>query len=191
MSAPYFQKEYGYMSNSVHKSMLDTPQVKSLREDVIRAIDFLEKHKYQIGQNDYKNLFHQYQHILNIYNNMIDRNLVQSKYIDSRTVVQTQPVIDGPTYDLQDWEQQFTANNLQIEPYTIPPINAFRRIKNYNQHMGAMAKKKTMDSEAGMSYGLPGCPGGLAASPLIGQPIKYGKYQNLGNMSQNVIPGGN
>lgn len=158
MSGSYLKKgNQKYMENSVHKSMLGTQQIKSLREDVIRGIDFIEKHKYQIGQNDYKNLFHQYQHVLNIYNNMIDRNMIQSKYIDPRTVVQTQPIIDGPDYDVQDWERQFTANNLQIEPYTIPPINAFRRIKNYNQYMGSQAKAKTnaLKNEGNLSYGFP------------------------------------
>lgn len=129
-----------------HKSMLSTQQIKSLREQVIRSIDFIEKHKYQIGQNDYKNIFDQYQHILNIYNNMIDRNLIQSKYIDPRTVVQIQPIIDGSNnYDIQDWEKQFTANNLNIEPYTIPPINSFRQIKDYNKHTGAQRKNQQMN----------------------------------------------
>jgi len=127
-----------------HKSMLSTQQIKSLREDVIRSIDFIEKHKYQIGQNDYKNLFTQYQHVLNIYNNMIDRNMIQSKFIDPRTVVQTQPVIDGANdYNIQDWEKQFTTNNLNIDPYTIPPINAFREIKDYNKYYGSQGKKST------------------------------------------------
>lgn len=156
MSAPYTSKPKNnpyaaYHTLATHKSQLSTPQVKSLREDVIRAIDFLEKHKYQIGQNDYKNLFQQYQYILNIYNNMIDRNLIQSKYIDPRTVVQTQPIIDGPAnYDIQDWERQFTANNLNIQPYTIPPINAFRNIPDYNKHMGSRAKAKTMMEQGQM-----------------------------------------
>lgn len=134
-----------YHNLQTHKAMLGTQQIKALREDVIRGIDFIEKHKYQIGQNDYKNIFNQYQHILNIYNNMIDRNMVQSQYIDPRTVVQTQPIIDGQSdYNIQDWEKQFTANNLQVEPYTIPPINAFRRIKDYNKYMGSQAKNKSM-----------------------------------------------
>lgn len=149
MSAPYTSKPQTnpyaeYQNLMTHKTMLSTNQIKALREDVIRGIDFVEKHKYQIGQNDYKNLFHQYQHILNIYNNMIDRNMIQSKYIDPRTVVQTQPIVDGPaSYDIQDWERQFTANNLNIEPYTIPPINAFRRIPDYNKYYGSQAKKMT------------------------------------------------
>lgn len=146
MSAPYTPAsnnnpyhEYAVLMN--HKSSLSTSQIKSLREDVIRSIDFIEKHKYDIGQNDYKNLFDQYQHILNIYNNMIDRNLIQSKYIDPRTVVQTQPIIDGRSgYDIQDWERQFTANNLNIQPYTIPPINAFRNIPDHNKYMGSQGK---------------------------------------------------
>lgn len=137
-----------YHNVQSHKTNLSTQQIKALREDVIRSIDFIEKHKYQIGQNDYKNLFTQYQHILNIYNNMIDRNLIQSKFIDPRTVVQTQPVIDGPTdYNIQDWEKQFTANNLNIEPYTIPPINAFRRIKDYNKYYGAHGKQEVMRND--------------------------------------------
>tara|TARA_R100001163_G_C5058030_1_gene194587 strand:- start:73 stop:639 length:567 start_codon:yes stop_codon:yes gene_type:complete len=185
--APYFKQNCGYQDNSVHKTMLNTPQVKSLRQDVIRAIDFLEKHKYQIGQNDYKNLFNQYQHVLNIYNNMIDRNLVQSKYIDPRTVVQTQPIIDGPEYDVEDWEKQFTANNLQIEPYTIPPINAFRRIKDYNKYMGAQAKRKTMETSADESYAMRGCPGPINNSRLIGQPMQYGKFKNSADLSMNAI----
>ena len=136
-----------YYNLSYHKTGLSTPQLKSLREGVIRAIDFIEKHKLQIGQNDYKNIFHQYQHILNIYNNMIDRNMIQSKYIDPRTVVQTQPIIDGPTdYDIADWEKQFTANNLNIEPYTIPPINAFREIKDYNKYYQSQQKNMNMNN---------------------------------------------
>jgi hemoglobin-like flavoprotein len=131
---------------TTHKTGLSTQQIKALREPIIRGIDFLEKHKLQVGQNDYKNLFHQYQHILNIYNNMIDRNVIQSKYIDPRTVVQTQPIIDGPTdYDIADWEKQFTANNLNIEPYTIPPINAFRKVKDYNNHYRTQEKNVQMN----------------------------------------------
>lgn len=174
------------MDNSVHKSALGTQQIKSLRKDVIRGIDFLEKHKYQIGQNDYKNLFTQYQHVLNIYNNMIDRNMIQSKYIDPRTVVQTQPIIDGPEYDVQDWERQFTANNLQIEPYTIPPINAFRRIKNYNQYMGSRAKAKTMGA-AGM-----GAAGGrmeTSADQTYGEPWAVPNMSNA--MGWKSGPGDN
>ena len=135
-----------YQSLSYHKTGLSTEQIKNLRESVIRGIDFLEKHKLQIGQNDYKNLFHQYQHVLNIYNNMIDRNIIQSKYIDPRTVVQTQPIIDGPSnYDVADWEKQFTANNLNIQPYTIPPINAFREIKDYNKYYRSQGKNMAMN----------------------------------------------
>jgi hypothetical protein len=123
-----------YHNLDVHKTGLSIDQIKSLRDPVIRSIDFIEKHKIQIGQDDYKNLFQQYQHILNLYNNMIDTNLIQSKYIDPRTVVQTQPIIDGKAdYDVADWEKQFTVNNLNIDPYTIPPINAFRDIKDYGK----------------------------------------------------------
>ncbi len=78
---------------------------------------------------------------------MIDRNMIQSKYIDPRTVVQTQPIIDGPTdYDIADWEKQFTANNLNIEPYTIPPINAFREIKDYNKYYQSQQKNMNMNN---------------------------------------------
>jgi hypothetical protein len=182
MSDQYFNKECGFMDNYVHKTSLDTSQLKKLREDVIRAIDFIEKNKYQISQGDYKNLFSQYQHVLNVYNNMIDRNLVQSKYIDPRTIVQTQPIIDGPSYDVQDWERQFTANNLQIEPYSIPPINAWRNVKDYNQCMGAGAKIRTMKSSADASLGFCNSATPNAGKAYVNQDV-YSKYSNAANMS--------
>ena len=185
MSEQFFNKECGFMDNYVHKTMLDTVQLKKLREDVIRAIDFIEKNKFKITQEDYKNLFSQYQHVLNVYNNMIDRNLVQSKYIDPRTIVQTQPIIDGPSYDVQDWERQFTANNLQIEPYTLPPINAWRNVKDYNQCMGAGAKVRTMKTSADSSLGFCG------SAPMAGkahstQDIYSSKFINAANMSMGL-----
>lgn len=150
--APYnpMVKPNTYQKLNNHKTMLGSDQLKTLRANVILGIDFIQTHKYQIEQSDYKNLFSQYQHILNIYNNMIDRNLIQSKYIDPRTVVQTQPVIDGRSdYDIQDWERQFTANNLNIQPDSIPPINAWRQIPDYNKHMGSQAKYKTSEESYG------------------------------------------
>lgn len=128
-------------SLSYYKTGLSCQQIRSLRDGVVRSIEFLEQNKLQVGQNDYKNLFQLYQNILNTYNNMIDRNMIQSQYIDPRTVVQTQPIIDGRNdYELEDWEKQFTANNLQIKPYTIPPINAFRQIKDYNKYYASQTK---------------------------------------------------
>ena len=54
--------------------------------------------------------------------------LALHKPIDSRTVVQVQPIIDGSDdYTMAGWEKQFTANNLNIQPNTITPINQFRR----------------------------------------------------------------
>lgn len=135
-----------YHKVDTHKTGLSVEQIKKLREPVIRSID-LEAHKIQIGQDDYKNLFQQYQHILNIFNNMIDTNMIQSKYIDPRTVVQTQPIIDGkPDYDVADWEKQFTANNLNIDPYTIPPINAYREIADYGKYYRAQTKNVQLNN---------------------------------------------
>lgn len=135
-----------YQNLAYYKTGLSIQQIKALRENIIRGIDFLESHKLQIGQNEYKNLFDYYQHILNTYNNMIDRNMIQSKYTDPRTVVQTQPIIDGPSnYDMADWEKQFTANNLNIQPYTIPPINAFREIKDYNKYYKSQEKNMSQN----------------------------------------------
>lgn len=125
-----------------HKTSLSTQQLAAVREEAIRSLDFIEHHKYQILQEDYKDLFTQYQHIIDRLNSMIDRNMVQSKYIDPRTVVQTQPLIDGPDdYDIQDWERQFTANNINVQPYTIPPINAWRKTKHFNKEVGALLKQ--------------------------------------------------
>ena len=125
------------------KTGLSTDQIKSLREGVIRGIDFIEKHKVQISQEDYKDLFQNYQHILNTYNNMIDRNIIQSKYIDNRTIVQVQPIIDGrDDYNTQSWEKQFTANNLNVQPYMLsPPQNTFRQVKDTDKFRRMCAKE--------------------------------------------------
>lgn len=140
---PYAYTSYFDMTK--YKTNLSTQHIKELRTPIIRSIDFLERNKACISQEDYKNLFDQYQHILNVYNNMIDRNVIQSKFIDPRTVVQTQPIIDGAAdYDLSDWEKQFTANNLQIQPYSIPPINTFRQVKDQTKYMCALDKKYQM-----------------------------------------------
>lgn len=140
---PYAYTSYFDMTK--YKTNLSTKYIKELRAPIIRSIDFLERNKACISQEDYKNLFDQYQHILNVYNNMIDRNVIQSKYIDPRTVVQTQPIIDGAAdYDLSDWEKQFTANNLQIQPYSIPPINTFRQVKDQTKYTCALDKKYQM-----------------------------------------------
>ena len=59
MSAPYTpntHKVTKYQLNT-HQTALHTAQIKELRAQVIRSIDFLEKNKYHIDQNDYKNLF--------------------------------------------------------------------------------------------------------------------------------------
>jgi hypothetical protein len=131
-----------FYSVDTNKTMLSTQQIKALREEVIRSIDFIEKHKYQILFNDYNDLFENYQHILNLYNQMIDRNMIQSKFIDPRIVVQTQPIIDGPAdYNIKDWERQFTANNLGVTPDNIPSINAYRQVKDYNKQTGAQNKQ--------------------------------------------------
>ena len=132
----------GFYSVEANKTSLSTQQIKALREEVIRSIDFIEKHKYQMLQSDYSDIFDGYQHILNLYNQMIDRNMIQSKFIDPRIVVQTQPIIDGPpNYDTKEWERQFTANNLNVTPDNIPSINAYRQVKDYNKQTGAQNKQ--------------------------------------------------
>jgi hemoglobin-like flavoprotein len=123
-----------YHQLETYKTDLSTEQIKALRDPVVHALNFIQQHKYQISQNEYQNLFQQYQHIWNIYNNMIDRNIIQSKYNDNRTIVQTQPIIDGPPdYDIPQWQKAFTANNLNVIPSQIPPVNTFRQVKDYNK----------------------------------------------------------
>lgn len=107
---------------------LTTEQIRKLRTPILEALYFLDKNKLQIDFNLYAKLFNYYQGILNSYNIMLDKNIVQATYIDSRTVVQVQPIIDGSDdYTMAGWEKQFTANNLNIQPNTITPINQFRR----------------------------------------------------------------
>jgi hypothetical protein len=131
-----------YFNVDNNKTALSTQQLKALREEVIRGIDFIETNKYQLLQVDYGNLFDAYQHILNTYNQMIDRNMIQSKFIDPRVVVQTQPIIDGPpNYNIKMWEKQFTVNNLCVVPDCIPPTSAYRKVKDYNKQVGAQNKQ--------------------------------------------------
>lgn len=131
-----------YFNVDTNKTMLSTQQIKALREEIIRNIDFIETNKYQMLQVDYSNIFDSLQHILNTYNQMIDRNMIQSKFIDPRIVVQTQPIIDGPpNYNIQEWEKQFTFNNLYVVPDNIPGTSAYRQVKDYNKETGAKNKQ--------------------------------------------------
>ena len=121
-------KEYEkFQKVSTPKKNLSTAHLRLLRDPITKAIDYIETHKFEMDGELYGQLFMHYHEILNIYNNMIDRNTVQAANIDSRTVVQVQPVIDGDQYTMNSWERQFTANNLNVIPEVITPINTFRR----------------------------------------------------------------